>query len=86
MEGKPPPSAVERHAKDEMHPAAEAFRRRYPGFLLKAVDWAMEVDPTLRPQTAEALLDALNDGTEQTASGLNTPADPARNGSREHNK
>jgi serine/threonine protein kinase len=86
MEGKPPPGAIERHAKDEMRPAAEAFRRRYPDFLLNAVDWAMEVDPTLRPQNAEALLDALNDGTEQTASGLNSQTDPTRDRSQEHNK
>jgi len=29
--------------------------------LLEAVDWAMEIDPLLRPQNVEQLLDALKD-------------------------
>ncbi|HIP53327.1 MAG TPA: serine/threonine protein kinase [Chromatiales bacterium] len=59
IEGKTPPSAIERHAKDKMRPAARLFRRRYPAYLLEAIDWAMEVDPTLRPQSAAWLRQAL---------------------------
>ncbi|MES9845844.1 MAG: serine/threonine-protein kinase [Candidatus Sedimenticola sp. PURPLELP] len=59
IEGKPPPSAIERHAKDEMKSAAELFRRRYPVHLLEVIDWAMEVDPLLRPQDAGTMLEAL---------------------------
>ncbi len=59
MDGRAPPSALERRERDALRPAAQAHARRYPRALLAAVDWAMEVDPLLRPQTAEALLEAL---------------------------
>jgi serine/threonine protein kinase len=61
LDGKPPPSAIERHARDTLKPAVGLYRRRYPSYLLEAVDWAMEVDPLLRPQNAGALLAVLVD-------------------------
>lgn len=64
IEGRPPPPAVKRHARDEMRPAVDAFKRHYPGYLLEVIDWAMEVDPLLRPQNAGAMLDALMKGKE----------------------
>jgi serine/threonine protein kinase len=60
IEGKPPPSAIERHAKDTIKPLATLQRRQYPAFLLDIIDWAMEVDPLLRPQNAGIMLEALN--------------------------
>ncbi|MCG8426442.1 MAG: serine/threonine protein kinase [Chromatiales bacterium] len=59
IEGQPPPSAIERHAKDTLKPIATLQRRRYPAYLLELIDWAMEVDPLLRPQNAHAMLEAL---------------------------
>jgi len=59
IEGGPPPSAVERHAKDNVQPAIKLFKRHYPKRLLEVIDWAMEVDPLLRPQNAGSMLDAL---------------------------
>ena len=59
IEGKPPPSAVKRHAREVMPAAASRFKRRYPLSLLEALDWAMEMDPRLRPQNAGDLLKAL---------------------------
>ncbi len=59
IEGKPPPSAIERHAKDSMKPIASLYRRQYPAYLLDVIDWAMEVDPLLRPQNAGIMLQAL---------------------------
>lgn len=59
IDGKSPQSAVERHAKDLMKPAAKAFRKRYPAYLLEIIDWAMELDPLLRPQNASNMLQAL---------------------------
>ncbi|HHI75953.1 MAG TPA: serine/threonine protein kinase [Gammaproteobacteria bacterium] len=59
IEGKPPPSAVERHARDELVPAAQLFARRYPLHLLEAVDWAMRVDAAERPRTAREFRLAL---------------------------
>lgn len=63
IEGKTPPSAVERHVKDELKPAVEMFKQNYPAYLLEAIDWAMEVDPILRPQNAGELLNALQNKT-----------------------
>ncbi len=62
IEGHPPPSAIERHAKDKLKPAVSQFRRHYPPYLLEVIDWAMEVDPLLRPQDAGSMLQALTSG------------------------
>ena len=62
MEGRPPPSAIERHAKDRMRTATSQFKRKYPHHLLEIVDWSMEVDPLLRPQDAGSMLEALRSG------------------------
>ena len=35
------------------------FRKGYSNELLAAIDWAMEVDPELRPQIVDQLLEAL---------------------------
>lgn len=59
IEGKPPPPARERHERDTLKSARSAFRKRYSDSLLAAIDWAMEVDPMLRPQSADAFLPAL---------------------------
>jgi len=59
IEGKPPPSAVERHAGETLLPALEAFGNRYPREILEAIDWAMQINAAHRPQTAGELRDAL---------------------------
>ncbi len=59
IDGKTPPSSVDRRERDTLRPAAQAFRKRYSPELLEAIDWAMEVDPLLRPQRVEALIEAL---------------------------
>jgi len=59
MDGRPPTDARERNTRDSMRPASQAFRRQYSAPLLEAVDWAMEVDPLLRPQNVDDLLAAL---------------------------
>jgi serine/threonine protein kinase len=63
IEGKPPPSAIERHAKDSMKSLAGAsvHKKRYPPYLLEIIDWALEVDPLLRPQNAGEMLHALEE-------------------------
>ena len=60
IEGTAPLSAKSRHEKDKMRPAVSAFKRRYSASLLSALDWAMEMDPLLRPQTVDEFLSALN--------------------------
>lgn len=59
IEGKPPPSAVERHAKDELEPASELFGKRYPSHILEAIDWSMRVEAKERPQNADEMRRAL---------------------------
>ena len=59
IEGTPPPPAPKRREKDTMRPATNAFKKKYSLELLKAIDWSMEVDPMLRPQKTEALLEKL---------------------------
>lgn len=58
--GASPPASADRKNNDKMRPAASAFKRRYSASLLEALDWAMELDPLLRPQTVDEFLDALN--------------------------
>ncbi len=57
--GKPPPRASERTSNDTLVPAVKAFNRQYSTELLEAIDWALRVDPTKRPQTVQELLDVL---------------------------
>lgn len=59
IEGTPPPPSPKRREKDTMRPAVNAFKKKYSIELLEAIDWAMEVDPMLRPQKVEALLSKL---------------------------
>lgn len=63
LDGKPPPSAIARHASDTLTPSVQQYKRRYPAFLLEAIDWAMELDPLLRPQSVQELLEALSKET-----------------------
>ncbi len=60
IDGKAPPPAQERYMQDTMQPAMDQYRRGYSKALLKAVDWAMEVNPELRPQKVDDLLEALD--------------------------
>jgi len=59
IDHRPPPEAVKRHENEIMKPATEVYQKKYSEKLLKAIDWAMEVDPLLRPQNAAELLDVL---------------------------
>ena len=44
-----------------MKPAVDMFKRKYSEPILKAIDWAMEPDPRLRPQHCDELLAILKD-------------------------
>jgi serine/threonine protein kinase len=59
LDGKSPPTAIERHAKDLLRPAVELYKQRYPLHMLEAIDWAMEIDGPDRPKDAHALLEAF---------------------------
>lgn len=53
--------APERVTKDPLVPAVKAFNRKFPDYLLKAIDWAMEPLPENRPQTVEEFRQALSE-------------------------
>jgi len=59
IEGRPPLNARRRHEQDCLKPAQFVFRGRYADNLLRAIDWAMEVDPLLRPQSVAEFRAAL---------------------------
>ncbi|MHB8415689.1 MAG: serine/threonine protein kinase, partial [Acidiferrobacteraceae bacterium] len=59
INGRPPPPAPERKAKDKYRQASVAFAHRYSADLLKTIDWCLEFAPSQRPQTVPELLDAL---------------------------
>jgi len=63
IEGRPPVNARKRHEHDTLKPAQFAFRGRYADNLLRAIDWAMEVDPLLRPQSVAEFRNALTADT-----------------------
>lgn len=50
----------ERLKNDTTIPAVKAYKRKLPAYLLKAIDWATEIQPAKRPQNTQALIDALN--------------------------
>lgn len=56
LDAKSPPTAIERHANDTLKPAVSIFSERYPLHVLEAIDWAMAVDASDRPQNARDLL------------------------------
>ncbi len=51
IEGRAPMDARHRRVQDPLKPAVQQYRKLYSASLLEALDWAMEVDPLLRPQT-----------------------------------
>lgn len=59
LEYKIPVPALDRVKKDTLIPAVKAFKRKFPEFLLKAIDWAMELQPENRPQSVTQLQQAL---------------------------
>ncbi len=63
IEGRAPLDAKRRRERDSLKPAQFAYRGRYADNLLRAIDWAMEVDPALRPQSVSAFRAALTADT-----------------------
>ena len=66
IEGVAPIQANLRMEKDTLKPLASLFRKRYSQSLLMAIDWAMEPDPLLRPQSVDEFLSAMNEGDAGT--------------------
>lgn len=74
LDGNPPPDAKKRHQKDTMKPAVEAYKKKYSHLILESIDWAMEPNQRLRPQSCTELLHVLeqipNEFIEQPKSFL----------------
>jgi serine/threonine protein kinase len=51
LDGAQPPASPLRAEQDSLIPAVKAFKRRYSQPLLEAIDWAMAIDPSARPQS-----------------------------------
>jgi hypothetical protein len=59
LDGMVPPTAKARAGKDTLSPAIKSFRNKYSPFILEAIDAAMAMNPADRPQSAQAMIDAL---------------------------
>lgn len=59
LDGKTPAPAPDRSTKDTMIPAVKAFKRKFPEYLLTAIDWAMEIEAEKRPQSVKDFQEAL---------------------------
>ncbi|TAN71261.1 MAG: serine/threonine protein kinase [Methylobacter sp.] len=62
LELKTPVPAQDRAKQDTLVPAVKVFKRKFSEPLLKAIDWAMAVQPEDRPQSVAELLKALAGG------------------------
>ncbi|MEY4768513.1 MAG: hypothetical protein RL637_1152 [Pseudomonadota bacterium] len=63
LDRKVPPPAPLRLKEDPQIPAVKAYKRKLPYYLLEAIDWAMSIQPRIRPQSTTELLQALTDKT-----------------------
>lgn len=59
IEKKAPPHSVDRKKKETLIPMTKMYKRKYPAYLLRAIDWAMEIEPENRPQNIREFKDAL---------------------------
>ncbi len=59
LEGRAPVPSPDRASNEVIVPAVKSFKGKYPEYLLKAIDWAMEIEAENRPQSAQELQQAL---------------------------
>lgn len=59
LEGKAPQPSPDRAVKDNVIPATQALKDRYPGWLLALIDRTMDLEPERRPADASELLEGL---------------------------
>ena len=56
---KVPPNSVDRVQQNNLPLAVKVYKRKFPEYLLKAIDWAMAVFPEDRPRSVAELEQAL---------------------------
>ena len=59
IDSKAPPQATDRAMQDSLVPAVKAHKKKYSQALLEAIDWAMAVKPSDRPQSVADYLKVL---------------------------
>jgi serine/threonine protein kinase len=59
LDKKIPLPSPARLKEDTQIPAVKAYKRKYPTYLLEAIDWAMELQPRNRPQNTAEFIEAL---------------------------
>jgi len=69
IDGKSPLDSRQRHENDTLPPAKIAYAKQYSENLLSAIDWCMEIDPELRPQSVEELIQRLPGLPSSTSRG-----------------
>lgn len=62
--GKSPPSSPERLEKETLQPVSRILSRKYSRCLLKAIDWATELNQQRRPHSIDELLNVMTDGNK----------------------
>lgn len=62
--GKSPPSSPERLEKETLQPVSRILSRKYSRCLLKAIDWATELNQQRRPHSIDELLAVMTDGNK----------------------
>ena len=53
-------SSPSRIKNDVTQPAVKVYKRKFPAYLLQAIDWATEMQPAKRPQNTDSLIQAIN--------------------------
>jgi serine/threonine protein kinase len=66
LDCKTPPPSTDRVKQDPLPPAEKAYKKKFPDYLLKAIDWAMAPLPKDRPQTVDDLQLVLKRQIEAT--------------------
>lgn len=60
LDYKIPPSSTDRISQDELIPAVKLYKRKFPEYFLRAIDWAMAPRPENRPQSVAQLQASLS--------------------------
>lgn len=64
LDNKIPLASTDRLKQDDLPPAVKVYKKKFPQYLLEAIDWAMAPAPENRPQSVAALQQALNTPAE----------------------
>ncbi|MBK6905847.1 MAG: serine/threonine protein kinase [Rhodocyclaceae bacterium] len=62
LSGSPPPPSDERSESDTLELATRRWRGSYSSNFLSIIDYCLQLDPSLRPDNAGILLEALTEG------------------------